>query len=221
VRAALLASLAAATALLGAGCGSVGHIKAAGDVGTGKALFEQKCAGCHTLADAKATGTVGPNLDDALGASFKQGFKLSTIRDVVRGQIAYASPPMPRGLVSGAQADAVASYVAQVAGQPVQGSGVQAAPLPGQSTTTTSTTPAAGAPPGKAIFAANCVSCHILADAGATGTVGPNLDTLRPSDARVVKQVTNGGKIMPSFKGKLTAAQIRQVAAYVSSVAGK
>jgi mono/diheme cytochrome c family protein len=39
--------------------------------------------------------------------------------------------------------------------------------------------------------------------------------------AVVVHQVTNGGAIMPAFKGKLTDAQIQAVAKYVSSSAGK
>jgi mono/diheme cytochrome c family protein len=29
----------------------------------GRALFSDRCAGCHTLADAEATGRIGPNLD--------------------------------------------------------------------------------------------------------------------------------------------------------------
>ena len=33
--------------------------------------------------------------------------------------------------------------------------------------------------------------------------------------------MTNGGGGMPPFKGQLTAAQIKAVAQYVSSVAGK
>ena len=36
-----------------------------------------------------------------------------------------------------------------------------------------------------------------------------------------MRQVTNGGAVMPAFKGKLSKAQIEAVAAYVSSVAGK
>jgi cytochrome c553 len=75
---------------------------------------------------------------------------------------------------------------------------------------------------GKAVFeSAGCTSCHTLKDAGSTGTVGPNLDQLKPTFARVHRQVENGGAIMPSFKSKLTATQINNVAAYVSSVAGK
>ena len=55
----------------------------------------------------------------------------------------------------------------------------------------------------------------------ATGNVGPNLDQLKPSKARVASQVETGGAIMPSFKGRLSPAQIQAVAGYVASVAGK
>lgn len=218
---------------LAAGCGATGVVPANSDVGTGKALFQQKCAACHTLADAKATGTVGPNLDNAFGGPESQGFSESTVRDVVRGQIAYASPPMPQDLVTGQQADDVAAYVAQVAGKPVVGGGVKASPLPGQTTSSTSATATTPAPStgggsasavaaGKQVFvSAGCGGCHTLKDAGTAGAVGPNLDQLKPSEARVAKQVTNGGKIMPSFKGRLSPQQIKDVATYVSSVAGK
>ncbi len=75
---------------------------------------------------------------------------------------------------------------------------------------------------GKKVFTSSgCESCHTLKDANATGKVGPDLDQLKPAQARVVRQVTNGGKIMPSFKATLSQAQIQAVATYVSSVAGK
>jgi mono/diheme cytochrome c family protein len=74
---------------------------------------------------------------------------------------------------------------------------------------------------GKTVFDSNCKSCHTLKDAGATGTVGPNLDDLQPDKATVVRQVNNGGGPMPAFKGKLSTTQINDVATYVSSVAGK
>ena len=67
---------------------------------------------------------------------------------------------------------------------------------------------------------AGCASCHTLADAGATGMIGPNLDAASPSADKVVEQVTNGGGVMPSFKDTLSEQQIQDVAAYVSSVAG-
>ncbi len=69
---------------------------------------------------------------------------------------------------------------------------------------------------GKAVFAsAGCGSCHTLADAGATGTIGPNLDEKKPPLALVLQRVTYGKAPMPSFKGQLTEQQIADVAAYV------
>ena len=96
------------------------------------------------------------------------------------------------------------------------------------STTTSSSTAAAGpaatavsAKAGMKVFDSTCASCHTLAAAGSTGTVGPNLDQLKPSDSVVVKQVTNGGGGMPAFGSSLSKAQIQSVALFVSSVAGK
>jgi Cytochrome c len=82
-----LAALAA-TALLAAGCGAVARVTS-GNPGEGKTLFVAKCGACHTLAKANTQGTIGPNLDDAFAASKAQGFGVSTVVDVVRGQIAY------------------------------------------------------------------------------------------------------------------------------------
>jgi outer membrane protein assembly factor BamB len=73
----------------------------------------------------------------------------------------------------------------------------------------------------KVFDTAGCATCHTLAAAGSTGTVGPNLDQLKPSDAAVVKQVTNGGGGMPAFGSTLSKTQIQSVALFVSSVAGK
>jgi cytochrome c6 len=89
----------------------------------------------------------------------------------------------------------------------------------------TSTTPSGSqgdAAAGKQIFQSQpCGGCHTLADAGTSGNVGPNLDQAKPPFSLVVERVTNGKSPMPSFKGTLTEQQIRDVAAYVSSVAGK
>jgi cytochrome c6 len=74
---------------------------------------------------------------------------------------------------------------------------------------------------GKAVFeSAGCATCHTLADAGASGTVGPDLDTSKPPPELVVERVTNGRGAMPSFADQLSKEQIANVAAYVSSVAG-
>jgi len=76
--------------------------------------------------------------------------------------------------------------------------------------------PEGDATAGKSVFAsAGCTGCHTLAAAGATGTVGPNLDDAKPDLATVVDRVTNGRGAMPSFKGQLDEQQIADVAAFV------
>jgi mono/diheme cytochrome c family protein len=74
---------------------------------------------------------------------------------------------------------------------------------------------------GEEVFAtAGCGGCHTLSAAGSIGSVGPNLDDASPSFDLVVERVTNGQGAMPSFKDDLSAQQIDDVAAYVSSSAG-
>jgi mono/diheme cytochrome c family protein len=74
---------------------------------------------------------------------------------------------------------------------------------------------------GKAVFeSAGCKGCHTLKDAGATGTVGPNLDQAKPALSLVVARVTKGQGAMPPFKGQLTDKQIADVAAYVVKATG-
>jgi len=186
VRARPLAALATLV-LVASGCGSgTGGVEARGDVTRGKQLSISTCAACHTLAEAGTSGKVGPNLDDAFGSDRKQGFKESTIRQVVADQIRFAgnygpppAPTMPRNLVTGEDARAVASYVALVAGQKGVHVSAAAAPAP------TATTPApagggANLAAGKAAFSAKgCNACHTLTAAGATGKIGPDLDKLK------------------------------------------
>ncbi len=152
------------------------------------------------------------------------------------------APGMPAKLVTGSDAEDVAAYVASVAGIAAVGAttGATTTTAPATTTaaattteatttaaeTTTATTTAAGqgdiVAKGKLVFtSAGCASCHTLADAGATGAVGPNLDQAKPPKALVVDRVTNGKGVMPPFKGQLTADEIAEVAAYVSSVAGQ
>jgi len=230
-----------AVAFLVAGCGT-GGVASAGatpDLSNGQTLFmsgqngKLSCAACHTLAAAGASGTVGPNLDDAFAAARDEKYPESSIENVVLDQIRLGSgqvatyttskdfvqhclpphsakcysTPMPADIVTGQDAIDVAAYVASVAGQNGFTSSVSLASLGAN---------------GMAIFVKGpCGGCHTLAAAGTKGTQGPNLDQLKPSMAIVVRQVTNGGAKMPAFKDKLTTAQIQAVAKYVSSVAGK
>jgi mono/diheme cytochrome c family protein len=74
---------------------------------------------------------------------------------------------------------------------------------------------------GKKVFlSAGCTGCHTLADAKATGTVGPNLDQAKPDYRLATARVTLGKGQMPSFKSQLSAQQIADVAAYVVKATG-
>ncbi len=223
VRAAI--ALGALLAAVAAGCGETVGYSEGGDRVAGRELFIEGCGSCHTLADAGTTAQIGPNLDYAFLQSRKDGLGESTIQQVVRGQIAYpvTDPPvegaagMPADIFTGQDADDVAAYVASVAGLDVDEDGKPDAPAGGGSDGGTDP----GETDGKAIFASQgCGSCHALADANATGAVGPSLDETQPSQELVVDRVTNGLGGMPAFADKLSAEQIDAVAEYVASAAG-
>jgi mono/diheme cytochrome c family protein len=74
---------------------------------------------------------------------------------------------------------------------------------------------------GSSVYASSgCGGCHTLAAANSSGTVGPNLDQLKPDYRAVTAQVTNGGGAMPAFESKLSAQQIADVSAYVVDSTG-
>jgi cytochrome c oxidase subunit II len=77
-----------------------------------------------------------------------------------------------------------------------------------------------------------CKSCHTLADAGATGTTGPNLDEVVPdlSDAEIKQsiedpdaKVTEGFQpgLMPRYGDSLSEAQVDALVKYLKEVAGQ
>ena len=72
-----------------------------------------------------------------------------------------------------------------------------------------------------ATFLETCGSCHTLEAAAANGAVGPNLDRVRPSAAKVRAWIRRGSVdgVMPA--GLLTGGDAERVAAYVARVAGR
>ena len=199
-------------------CGTGGPVSgAAADQGHGRKLFQEQCAGCHTLAAAGTQGTIGPNLDDAFAQARSEGFKETAILDIVHDQIKFPGQypvslnnpdflkgNMPANLVTGQDAIDVSAFVAANAG--LQGF---------------AETQVVRGTNGRQIFVTKCGGCHTLKAAGTTGTQGPNLDALKPSFMRAKKQVIQGGAIMPAFKDILSDAQINAVAKYVAEHAGK
>jgi len=140
----LLAGIVAAgVAVVAAACGTGGFVSG-GDVAHGKQVFNTQysaghnqkysCSTCHTLAAAGAQGVIGPNLDNAFSADRDQGFKPSTIQQIVADQIRIplqgaevgnqgpvnptGGTVMPANLVSGKDLTDVSAFVAQCAGNP-------------------------------------------------------------------------------------------------------
>jgi mono/diheme cytochrome c family protein len=80
--------------------------------------------------------------------------------------------------------------------------------------------------PGREVFFERaqppCALCHALESAGASGTIGPSLDELKPDKARVVEAVRAGVGVMPAFADKLTEQEIQAVAEFVAkAVSGR
>jgi mono/diheme cytochrome c family protein len=209
----------------------------------GAVLFSERCSGCHTLYAAATHGSA-PNIRTA-AAIGGPNFNVRCERPIDRVLYAIANGGfsgayMPQNIVVGQDAVDVAKFVATYAGAkaPKQIGLVNCdrraigtlPPGTGQATVASTSSTAGGSSgsasaaslkAGMAVFDSTCASCHTLAAAGSTGTVGPNLDQLKPSDALVTHQVINGGGGMPAFGSSLSKAQIASVALFVSSVAGK
>jgi mono/diheme cytochrome c family protein len=176
-----------------AGCG-VKHPTA--NLVSGKVMFQKSCGSCHTLAHASTSGTTGPNLDDAFRQDRTDGVKSTSIQGLVDYWIRYPNTQgvMPQGIITGQDAQDVAAYVATVAARPGQDTGALAAAGGVQGTT-----PAAG----KQVFTGvgGCGSCHTLAAAGTTGTVGPNLDTdLKTNCATAQSKQIRGATLQECIK---------------------
>lgn len=114
---AITAALAAALAL--AACGSEGiQVSEDDPARAGAQLFLDRCSGCHTLAAAGAVGSAnratrnqGPNLDQ----------RVETEEDVLYAirNGGFSGALMPQNIVVGEEAQAVAEFVADYAGDEV------------------------------------------------------------------------------------------------------
>jgi mono/diheme cytochrome c family protein len=221
----VVVACAGAVALL-SGCGTGGYTDQ-GSQGAGRDLFIQRCGGCHTLAEAGTNGKIGPDLDDAFAQAREAGMTSETFTQVVASQIRFpietpvtGAPGMPGpdgadGTLPKCDDVEGDAFCVEDQDQAIDDIAVYVGAVAGSGVVTEQPTD------GKSIFSANCGSCHTLADAGTTGTVGPNLDQSQPAKDLVVDRVTNGQGAMPSFSDSLDAEQIEAVADYVSTTAGK
>jgi cytochrome c oxidase subunit II len=91
-------------------------------IAQGRSVFtgSSGCSGCHTLADAKSNGTIGPNLDKAIADATPAEIQTDIVDP--NAQIAPGFQPniMPqnfKSLLSKQQLNAVVAYLAAVAGK--------------------------------------------------------------------------------------------------------
>lgn len=117
------------------------------------------------------------------------------------------------------------------------GGGSPQAPRVANDTTSPRTTPDAGGPAvggpavdrSRALFSDRCGGCHRLADAGATGQIGPDLDAVLPgaTAAKIRESIVDpnaestpgypSGR-MPSFAGELSPQQLNELVDYLQAV---
>jgi mono/diheme cytochrome c family protein len=166
----------------------------------GKELFVAKCGVCHTLSHAGTTGAIGPNLDDAFRQDRADGVKSTSIEGLVSYWIQYPNTQgaMPAMLLKGQDAQNVAAYVARVAAVPGQDTGALAAAVAEK----VNPTPAVG----KTIFTGvgGCGGCHTLSAAATTGTVGPNLNTLKQACAAPASIQARGSTLQKCIQTAIT-----------------
>jgi mono/diheme cytochrome c family protein len=143
-----------ATALLGAACGSqrINVPTSQSALRHGAVLFQQRCAGCHSLSYAATFGSAA----NVFTAEFNNGpnFNVRCERPAVRVLYAienggFSGAIMPQNIVTGKDAQDVAKFVATYSGRqapklthqiPCQKKSIGAIPLASTSTTTSSTT---------------------------------------------------------------------------------
>lgn len=173
-------------------------------VAAGKPVFLKHCASCHTLEGRVAHPTFIespiPNLDE-----------VKPKVDYVHYRVETGGIDMPSfsSELSRPEIDAVVAYVASVAGRKVADPGADQQQLT----------------MGEQVFRGNCERCHSIAGRRLTGRPefpGTDFNRVKPSRALVMRQILRGIKEeMPSFRGRLTRAQLQAVAAYVTTTAGE
>jgi mono/diheme cytochrome c family protein len=94
------------------------------DLKEGQSLFQTNCGTCHTLYAAGTDGNYGPDLDELLAPNGPvSGSEVKSIEERVlnalnKGVDSTTTPGrMPPEILSGAQAEAVAEFVAHTAGE--------------------------------------------------------------------------------------------------------
>ncbi|MDH5371870.1 MAG: c-type cytochrome, partial [Acidimicrobiia bacterium] len=147
----------------------------------GSALYASRCSACH-----------GANGGDLVTSTLSHSQMVSV---TTSGR---ASMPSFSGSLTGAEIEAIITYVDSIA--------------PPTTTTTAPGTPPPPPPNGSAVFASNCAGCH--------GSNGGDLVGRGLTKAQVSSTTNNGTSGMPGFSSRLSTAEVDAVSSYVASLGG-
>lgn len=173
-------------------------------VASGERVFVKHCATCHSIGDRISH----PTFIESPIPNFNN---VKPKPEYIRGRIEGGGIDMPTlaNELSPAQIQAVIAYVSTASGRDIEAG----------------RDPSASVSVGQQVFRGNCQACHSIAGRPRTGRPaypGTGFEDVRPSAAYVMRQVRRGiPEEMPSFRRKLTDAQIRAVAEYVTETAGR
>lgn len=226
-------ALLAAAAVAGAGCGGddSGREQAAAaaaarraaaaralaaqharELPMGRRVFAKHCQSCHTLNGKKFTGPViefvAPNLDEVKP---KRKYVQYRVTSGGPAMASFQSEIPERGF------RAVVTYITEVAGRNVPAESSASDVVLRQ---------------GEEVFASHCAVCHGIAGRAASGRPvypGTDFNLVKPSVRFVLQRLHEGvldeleaeGKMMPSFRGRLSEADLKAVAEYVSATAAE
>lgn len=173
----------------------------------GGAVFRTYCSQCHGAGAQGATGY--PNLQDD---DWLWGGSISTIETTIRHGIRhdldedtrYSEMPKFGEFLEEQEIDQLAEYVRALSNQDHD---------------------VASAALGKPLFADNCAACHGEAGTGDREQGAPNLADalwLYGGDHDAIRHSIENARfgVMPAWQGRITDAQIKQVAFYVHQLGG-
>ena len=187
---------------------------------SGAQIFAAKCATCHQPNGAGTTVYPPLSGNPDVGASDPKGMIATIVNGrsgplVVNGTTYNGKMPTWKGQLSNADIAAVATYVRSAWSNKASGVSEQQVAAAGAAVLSTV---------GASIFSTKCASCHGGKGQGGGGGMFPALagDSLvNAGDPNgMIGVIEHGRKVMPSWKGQLSAGDIAAVATFVRSAWG-
>jgi cbb3-type cytochrome c oxidase subunit III len=187
---------------------------------SGAQIFAAKCATCHQPNGVGTNAYPPLSGNPHVGASDPKDMIATIVNGrsgplVVNGTTYNGKMPSWRGQLSNADIAAVATYIRSAWSNKASGVSEQQVAAAG---------PAVLSAVGASIFSAKCAGCHGGRGQGGGGGMFPALagDSLvnAADPSGMIGVIEHGRKVMPSWKGQLSAGDIAAVATFIRSAWG-